>query len=77
MWRWLYHDHYLLGAQKDTMPRRKWLKLVGSTAAFSHFKALAEWGAETFRGPLNNIADRSSDGETKWINKRISWNLMR
>ena len=26
MWRGLYHDHWLLGAHKDTMPRRKWLK---------------------------------------------------
>ncbi|MFN4180917.1 MAG: DUF6531 domain-containing protein [Armatimonadota bacterium] len=32
MWRGLYHDHFLLGAQKDTMPRRKWLRLV--TSAF-------------------------------------------
>jgi len=37
MWRGLYKDHWLLGAQKDTMPRRKWLKLVGSTLAASAF----------------------------------------
>jgi|GEM_PF-6265725 len=37
MWRALYHDHHLLGAQKDTMPRRKWLKLVGSALAASTF----------------------------------------
>ena len=37
MWRGLYHDHWLLGAHKDTMPRRKWLKLIGSTIAASTF----------------------------------------
>ena len=26
MWRRLYHDHHLLGAQKDTTPRRRWFK---------------------------------------------------
>ena len=26
MWRGLYHDHWLLGAYKDMMPRRKQLK---------------------------------------------------
>ena len=35
MWRGLYHDHWLLGAHKDTMPRRKWLKLIGTTIAAS------------------------------------------
>ena len=35
MWRGLYRDHWLLGAHKDTMPRRKWLKLVSSTIAAS------------------------------------------
>ena len=33
MWRGLYHDHWLLGAQKDTMPRRKWLKLISTTVS--------------------------------------------
>ena len=37
MWRGLYHDHWLLGAHKDTMPRRKWLKLIGTTIAASTF----------------------------------------
>jgi len=37
MWRGLYRDHWLLGAYKDTMPRRKWLKLIGSTIAASTF----------------------------------------
>jgi hypothetical protein len=35
MWRGLYRDHWLLGAYKDTMPRRKWLKLIGSTLVAS------------------------------------------
>ncbi len=35
MWRGLYRDHYLLGAQKDTMSRRKWLKVVSGAAALS------------------------------------------
>jgi len=35
MWRGLYHDHYLLGAKKDTMPRRKWLKIISGATLSS------------------------------------------
>jgi hypothetical protein len=37
MWRGLYHDHWLLGAHKDTMPRRKWLKSFNFRLFFRRF----------------------------------------
>ncbi len=37
MWRGLYHDHYLLGAKKDTMPRRKWFKVISGATLSSLF----------------------------------------
>jgi len=35
MVRNLYRNHWLLGAQKDTLPRRKWFRLLGSSLAAS------------------------------------------
>ncbi len=37
MWRGLYHDHYLLGAKKDTMPRRRWFKVISGATLSSLF----------------------------------------
>ena len=37
MWRRLYRDHWLLGALKDTMPRRKWLKSFNFRLSFRRF----------------------------------------
>lgn len=42
MWRDLYRDHYLLGAFKDTMPRRKWFRFVGSAFFASLFAKRSE-----------------------------------
>ncbi|MFA0739161.1 MAG: hypothetical protein LKKZDAJK_002282, partial [Candidatus Fervidibacter sp.] len=37
MWHRLYRDHWLLGALKDTMPRRKWLKSFNFRLSFRRF----------------------------------------
>lgn len=57
MWRNLYKDHWLLGAYKDTMPRRKWFQIVSGTFAASLF-------AKKTKGQVSSQAITEPVGES-------------
>jgi len=63
MWRWLYHDHYLLIAQKDTITRRRWLKASNFPSYLRRFFAIFTLLSVLllFSIPTSPLRDQSSD----------------
>ncbi len=67
MVRKLYRNLWLLGAQKDTLPRRKWFRLVSSSLAASLFAANTKGQSSApFAAPFQLILVDAEGASENW-----------